>query len=266
MTEIRKICLKYAPDYNAGKAEIVLDANDFCADPKEYNPSLARLGAGILATANDHIGQLGRARYLAPALDRDLQFRDISIFHYPRCRYQSENVTMERLGRKPLDFAFSISHYPMQAKTEEFELVLLTLRGTESLTEGIVTDFIGTVNKRKTVDWCGHPAYTAFTYYAKKVFYGLMQYMQRYKNTFRYRKMKYFILGHSLGGAAAQLVAAKLSDMGKAVFCYTYASLNPLTTEGDGKYSNIWNLYNYYDNYGPKGRGAFGYRPAGGGS
>lgn len=265
MSNLKKVILQYAPDYNSGRAEVVLDGEDFCKNPEEYHPSLARLGAGILATANDHIGQLGRARYLAPALDKDLQFQDISIYSYPKCRYRSENVTLEKMAQKSYDFAFSISHFPMQEEGEDFELVLLTLRGTESVSESILTDFIGTLNPKKVTDWCGYPAYTVFTVYAKKVLHGLSRYLQKHKEKLCHRQIKYFVLGHSLGGAAAQLVAAKLTDKGKEVFCYTFASLNPLTTVGIRSYLNIWNLYNYYDTYGPRGMGAFGYRPAGGG-
>ncbi|RRD93729.1 hypothetical protein EII17_11505 [Clostridiales bacterium COT073_COT-073] len=265
MKNQKKLILTYSPDYNSGKAEVHLDAADFLKSPEDYNHNLAKLAAGILATANDHIGQLGTARYLAPALDRDLQFKDISIFSYPKCRYRSDNVRLEKLGRRSVDFAFSISHVPMQIKGESFELILLTLRGTESASESLITDFMGTVGKAKTIDWCGYPAYTAFTLYAKKVLCGLQQYLHHNRAKFKYPKIKFFILGHSLGGAAAQLVAAKLTDRGKEVFGYTFASLNALTISGTKAYPNIWNFYNYYDTYGPRGRGAFGYRPAMGG-
>ena len=260
----RKLTLCYAPDYNSGKAEVVLDAEDFLRNPEHANRNLAKLAAGILATANDRIGELGRAKYLVPALEEVLQFQDISLFSYPRCQ-ESAKVRLEELGKKSWDFAFSISHCPMTARGEEFELILLTLRGTESLSEGIITDFIGTINSRQVTDWCGYRAYPAFCEYAQKVLRGLKQYIQRNRNRFHSRNIKFFLLGHSLGGAAAQLAAAKLTRKGHTVFCYTFASLNPIVSNGTRDYPNIWNFFNAYDTYGPRGWGAFGYRPAGGG-
>ena len=93
------------------------------------------------------------------------------------------------------------------------------------------------------------------------------------------KKYKVLVTGHGLAGAAANLVAANLSD-GRIkevnteradVFCYTFGALNPLdenaVIKGDyekDNYDNIHNVYNLYDTCSPlqygvgEGFGMFG--------
>lgn len=257
-----RVKLHYAPDYDKGCAVVNFTPELFEQNCNRYHPDLAIFAAAVLATATDRIGQLGHAKYLAPALYERLKMKDISLYSYGKCRYDKTKVRVENLGRRSKDFAFSISHRSLQGKKGEFELILITLRGTESLSESVREDFLGTYGKGRLTDWCGFRAYQPFADYAKKVLTGLFQYLKRNESKWNRRRKKYLITGHSLGGAAAQLLAAKLTDAGEEVFAYTFGSLNALTENGTGNYPNIWNIFNYYDTYGPQGKGAFGFRPA----
>lgn len=259
-----QIVLRYVPDYDAGRADAAFGAELFAGRPDCYQPELAQLAAAIAAVSCDRVGRPGEARYLAPALAEDLQMRDISLYSYNRCRYNQTKVKKEKLGRNSGDFAFSISHRLMQGPGEAFELFLITLRGTETVSESLRHDFWGTAGNRRAEDWRGYPTYRPFALFARKVLTGLIRYSKRYEKNWQGRKLKYLIVGYSLGGAAVQLISARLTDLGQTVFAYTFGSLNALTEDGTNRYPNIWNIFNEYDSYGPKGFGALGFRPAGG--
>ena len=259
-----KIILRYVPDCDAGKAEADFGAELFAGSTGLYQPALAQLAAAIAAVSCDPVGRPGEARYLAPALAEDLQMRDISLYSYNRCRYDQTKVTQEELGRNQQAFAFSISHRLMRTKEEDFELILITQRGTETISESLIHDFWGTVLDRRAENWQGYPTYRPFALFAEKVLAGLTRYLKCYEKSWLGRKVKYFIVGYSLGGAAAQLVAARLTDLKQTVFAYTFGALNALTEDGTKRYPNIWNIFNAYDSYGPEGFGALGFRPAGG--
>lgn len=83
--------------------------------------------------------------------------------------------------------------------------------------------------------------------------------------------LKILITGHSLGGAAANLLGARFtagvgSDEwwgGKVtkddIYVYTFEAIKVLTTEENvsAGYENIHNIYNYYDSFGPNGSMSF---------
>lgn len=259
-----KVVLHYVPDYDAGKAEAGFGPELFAGRPDRYRPVLAQLAAAIAAVSCDRVGRPGEARYLAPALAEDLQMQDISLYSYNRCAYDKTKVKTEKLGRNQQAFAFSLSHRPMRGEKEEFELILITLRGTETVSESLIHDFWGTVGNLRAENWHGYPTYRPFVLFAKKVLTGLSRYLKRHEKNWQGQKLKYLIIGYSLGGAAAQLISARLTDFGQTVFAYTFGSLNALTEDGRNRYPNIWNIFNAYDSYGPEGFGALGFRPAGG--
>ena len=89
-------------------------------------------------------------------------------------------------------------------------------------------------------------------------------------------RYKVLVTGHSLGGAAANLVAASLTDDGlprfrstcPSVFCYTFGAINSIdtsTTISEG-YENIHNVYNLRDTFSPKHYGKRQYMLTGMGS
>ena len=76
------------------------------------------------------------------------------------------------------------------------------------------------------------------------------------------KNYKVLITGHSLGGAAANLVAARLSTNyygSENVFCYTFGAIDSIVSDGTVYYGfeNIHNITNFYDSFGPNGRTGF---------
>lgn len=83
--------------------------------------------------------------------------------------------------------------------------------------------------------------------------------------------LKILITGHSLGGAAANLLGARFTAGvggdgwwgGKVtkddIYVYTFEAIKVLTEEENvsAGYENIHNIYNYYDSFGPNGRMGF---------
>ena len=70
-------------------------------------------------------------------------------------------------------------------------------------------------------------------------------------------KYKVLLTGHSLGGAAVNLVAAMMDDgqfgdIGKEnIYCYTFGAINPILSYSpvEQGYENIHNVYNLYDTF-----------------
>lgn len=81
---------------------------------------------------------------------------------------------------------------------------------------------------------------------------------------------KVLITGHSIGGAAGNLVAAKIQDKKYTkrndVFCYTFAAINSINTKKPVTkgYENIHNIYNDCDTFAPDRFGSIMVTNAGG--
>ena len=76
--------------------------------------------------------------------------------------------------------------------------------------------------------------------------------------------VKFFITGHSRGGAAANLLAARLADSGlvkkEDVFCYTFAAPAVSVEAAEEGYENIFNIVNETDLVTQVPLSAWGYR------
>ena len=73
----------------------------------------------------------------------------------------------------------------------------------------------------------------------------------------------YLVTGHSLGGAAANLKGAQLTNENRSrgrdrVFVYTFGAIKAIASEENIErgYDNIFNIYNYNDTFGPHGGNA----------
>lgn len=100
----------------------------------------------------------------------------------------------------------------------------------------------------------GYQAYNIVIDFYKDIFAGIDKLVQPG------REYKVLITGHSLGGAAANIVAAKLttSYYGKAnVYCYTFGAIDSIKVDCPVSYGyeNIHNVYNKLDTFSPFQRG-----------
>lgn len=150
----------------------------------------------------------------------------------------------------------------------------MTVNGTN--TTILVIAARGTINVREMIgdfahggedDFHGMKVYHNVHDYEEKIWNGLDEYIAKYPAIKSAKNLKILITGHSLGGAAANLVGAKFmygigdsewwSDkvLQEDIYVYTYGAIKALTTDvnvSDG-YENIHNIYNKYDSFGPYG-------------
>ena len=160
-----------------------------------------------------------------------------------------------------------ISEYPGTGNTYDV-ILAVTTRGTTTISEGI-----GDVTKGGEKSFLTEKIYDNIYDYEEAVWNALTSYVNQYREIRNAEHLVILITGHSLGGAAANTVAARI-DAGirtgsvkwlrnarkDSVYAYTFGAIKVFPEEGndvtpnlnDG-YENIHNIYNYYDTYGPNG-------------
>lgn len=228
------------------------------------NWNLAMLAGSLCTTAYNH-------EYLVQAyLDLGCKKEDIFLYSYPDSEYNRKNV--ERDGKEGFsndnDLAFSIASRPMTISGREYDLIFITLRGTSNLHEA--REDATQTNQSMFYDY--HAWSWPLEFY-RDVLAGLTDYTNEHSNM-NEKPIKVFITGHSLAGAAANLVAAFLNKMcddemissdiltKNDIYAYTFGAIDSITdsvlsdenyyqkipaTEG---YENIINIYNLLDNFG----------------
>ena len=137
-------------------------------------------------------------------------------------------------------------------------VLVIVARGTQTTYEKYM-DFASSAQK----SYNGYPVFDIVKDFSKAILYGVsVNGVKTYPGVLdliqenEYSHYKVLVTGHSLGGAAANLVAAQLTDTSKNkkdVFCYTFAALNSIkrdspVTQG---YFNIHNIYNIHDTFSP---------------
>ena len=103
--------------------------------------------------------------------------------------------------------------------------------------------------------------------FEEKVWKGLNAYLDENPDVENDKNLKILVTGHSLGGAAANMVAARMDYLRNRgewistvkkenIYCYTFGAIKVLAHDiniEDG-YENIYNIYNKYDSFGPNGK------------
>ncbi len=112
----------------------------------------------------------------------------------------------------------------------------------------------------------GQEVYHNIYDFEEKVWEGLDKYFNANPDIEKDKNLKILVTGHSLGGATANLIAARMDYLrnrgewvGTAkkdnIYCYTFGAIKVLTKNINikDKYENIFNIYNKYDSFGPNG-------------
>lgn len=250
-----------------------IDAHDLGPSTAHYN--LAMICGSLCLTASD-------CNYLKQAYN-DFGFDDKNIFLYS---YTSSPLNRSEVTRNGLAFAndnslaFSIATQEMESSKGKFDLLVITLRGTQEILE-VVKD--GTCLADK--DYYGYVAWDWVYEFEEDVFAGIEDFYSEH-NWLGSKPLKIMVTGHSLGGAGTNLVAAKfINELGTDrwfakntakddIFAFTFGAIDALSTNDTGShqsvvfpvkdgYENIVNIYNYLDTFGPESTGVLGFTAAG---
>lgn len=233
--------------------------------PDAVSHNLALLCGNLCMTA-------ANPDYLVKAY-QELGFKEenIYLYSYPKSVYNRSDAS--RNGSRfasDEDLAFSIVTQPMVINGVSSDVVIITARGTMTTWEAI-KDATCLADK----EFYGYKAWDWIWEFEEDVFAGLDDFYREH-SWLGTRPLKILVTGHSLGGACANLVAAKLNmECGKDhwysknvtpddIFAYTFGAIDSICDEKyDGTkievpvtngFSNIINIYNYMDTFGPYGR------------
>lgn len=246
-------------------------------DSANYN--LAMLCGNLCITSYD-------ADYLYQAyLDLGFLEEDIYFYSYPDSELNRADAKRGRSSfAEDGDLAFSIASRSMVIGSELSDLLVITLRGTMNPWEA-VKDATTEANK----PFYGCMAWNWIFQFEEDVFAGLADYYDDHPELGN-RPLKILVTGHSLGGAGANLVAARLnyecggeewygrSTTMDDIYAYTFGAIDSISQINTNAalfpkkgievpimngFENIINIYNYLDTYGPYGSGVYGFTAAG---
>ena len=142
------------------------------------------------------------------------------------------------------------------------DVLVITCRGSTTIGE-----FIGDWLKGGSNSFLGTSVFHNDYDFEEKVWAGLKDYLDKHPSLRTSEHLKIVVTGHSLGGAAANMVGARIDSAIASgtflnpnlrkddVYVYTYGAIKVLTgsTNLSGGYGNIHNLYNQLDSFGPRG-------------
>ncbi len=235
-------------------AEPAWSAELFDNDPVAYDRSLAYV-SGKLSEAVE--GDNGENRIKSMYTDGATPIRDWETY-----RFQEDGG------------AYAIGHSEMQIDGKDTVIVVVVSRGTQTVQE-MIGDWLKGNPFEKTKIVLGVNVWkNVYDFYeGKEKNDGVLEGLNNYINTHsdiidNGDEVKILITGHSLGGAAADLLAARLLRTASStpywwedlydredIYAYTFGAIKVLEQEQnlqDG-YENIHNIYNVYDSFGPNG-------------
>ena len=258
---IKEIDVPLKPENGIDSVRVKWGSELFHNKSSKYNKDLALVAATLNQCAYDNSEYLRGAN----GAYSKLGFTNQKYFNYD---YNASDTTVLS-GSNKNEHCFSIASQPMKIDGKEQLVVAVVLRGTTNWPwNEAIGDAIAVPNR----DWHGYSAYNYYADFAEKVWEQFTNYV-RQDFTLEYRDIKVVVAGHSLGGAAANLFAAKfkLNTLQNIVdvddvYAFTFGALNSISekdvTLGFG---NIHNVFNFYDTFGVNGEGIInGFKPADG--
>ncbi len=181
------------------------------------------------------------------------KYEQLGIEGFKSYRYENGLTNVQGIARSG---AFAIGQARIRDAGGEVSTVLvITCRGSKTLQE-----YVGDWQKGGDVTFLDQYRVwkNVYDFYANMK-PSVEDYMKRYLDRETTKNLKILVTGHSLGGAAANLVAAWLDslfpDRRDAIHCYTFNAIKVLKAEQNIStgFENIHNVYNYYDSFGPNG-------------
>ena len=201
-----------------------------------YNKDLALVAANLsLKAYNDVASDESVENYLV----NNLGFGDGSKFHTGS-------------GDGNLSYTLATRKYYGTDAGDNTDILVITAQGSPNPYE-MIPEAVSKPDYDNKKAFGGHVPYGIVEEYYNAIVGDLQKFVESGK------KYKVLITGHGLAGAAANLVAANLSD-GRIegvntkradVFCYTFGALRSLDENAiiKGNYENIHNVYNLYDTF-----------------
>lgn len=162
--------------------------------------------------------------------------------------------------------AFVIGQDIFKDGDSDTNVLVITCRGTQTFAE-----LIGDAAKGSTHPFLNYDVFDNVHSFAQKVWTAVEEYVDDNPHLANSSDLLIFINGHSLGGAAANMIGAEIDNRidnelffnpnvkKENVYVYTFGAIKVLDTTDNIQegYENIHNLYNYYDAYGPNGNKSF---------
>ena len=149
---------------------------------------------------------------------------------------------------------------------DDVDLLIITCRGSTTVAE-FAGDLFKGFDDMKKIPFLGHEVWDNNYDFEEKVWSAFSDYLYHYPELRSTEHLKILINGHSLGGAAASMIGARI-DYGieagvlfnknvskEDVFDYTFGAIKTVTSDTNitSGYENIHNIYNYYDAFGYRG-------------
>ena len=218
---------------------VKLDPSMFESNSALYQPDIAILAASLSAAAGDNPSEgLGDNIYNAY---KRLGFKDedIWLFSYPGHPNNKDYIK----GMDDKDLAFSIAS--RQLPTSDNPLMIITLRGTVTLGDGIKDVML------VKQDFYGSKAHRGFYDFYQDCIVGMVYYFEEHPDISKAMKdgsLKILVTGHSMGGAAANLLGVHLNNTEdlewENIYAYTFEAPNNHKGSLSDEYEDCANVIN----------------------